>query len=77
MTSLQESNQSGSFKPPLQPKVAIAQIPTRQSSRSLWADAIYRLLHNRAAILGAIIILLNVVIAIVAPSIAPRACRPC
>jgi oligopeptide transport system permease protein len=73
MTSLQESNHPAAPIPPLPAKVTIAQLPNRPASRSLWGDALYRLLHNRAAIVGMIIIVLNVLIAIFAPSIAPQA----
>ena len=41
-------------------------------SRSLWADALFRLRRNRAAILGAIILLLTVITAVFAPAFAPR-----
>ncbi len=41
-------------------------------NRSLWLDALVRLRRNRAAILGALILLLTVVIAIFAPVVAPR-----
>jgi len=40
--------------------------------RSLWADAFARLLRNRAAVAGLIIIILNLLVATFAPLIAPR-----
>ncbi len=41
-------------------------------SRSLWGDAWARLLRNRAAVLGALVIILFMLIAIFAPLIAPH-----
>jgi oligopeptide transport system permease protein len=41
-------------------------------SRSLWLDALFRLLRNRAAVVGAITIVLIVLVAIFAPAFAPR-----
>jgi len=48
------------------PKVAV-------KGESLWADAWKRLKRNRAAVLGLVIILLNIGAAVFAPVIAPRA----
>jgi oligopeptide transport system permease protein len=48
------------------------QLKSRPKSRSLWADAFSRLVRNRAAVLGAVIILLVVVIALFAPNFAPK-----
>ncbi|HET7700013.1 MAG TPA: ABC transporter permease [Candidatus Limnocylindria bacterium] len=42
-----------------------------RKQRSLWRDALYRLLRNRAAILGLAVIVLAAIIAILAPFIAP------
>lgn len=41
-------------------------------SRSLWADAWSRLIRNRAAVLGMIIIVLFIVVAVFAPLLAPH-----
>ncbi|MDX1991059.1 MAG: ABC transporter permease [bacterium] len=41
--------------------------------RSLWADAMRRLLRNRLAMLGLVIILINIALAVLAPVIAPYA----
>jgi oligopeptide transport system permease protein len=41
--------------------------------RSLTADAFRRLIRNRAAMVGAIIVILNILVAIFAPYIAPKA----
>ncbi|MEP6989057.1 MAG: ABC transporter permease [Chloroflexota bacterium] len=73
MASLQKSGRPTAPNTPLQPKMAVAQLQNHQPSRSLWGDAVYRLVRNRAAMLGAIIILLNVLMAIFAPMIAPQA----
>ncbi|GAB4561672.1 MAG: ABC transporter permease subunit [Anaerolineae bacterium] len=43
-----------------------------QKGQSLWADAFTRLLHNRAAIVGGVIIIILVLTAIFAPYIAPK-----
>ncbi len=45
---------------------------TERPSRSLWYDAWVRLLHNKAAVGGAIVILLLIGVAIFAPQIAPH-----
>jgi oligopeptide transport system permease protein len=42
-----------------------------RKQRSLWGDALYRLLRNRAALVGLVVIALAAVIAIFAPVIAP------
>jgi len=44
----------------------------QRKETSLWADAYRRLIHNRAAVLGGIIIIILVLLAIFAPLIAPR-----
>ncbi|HEX2620627.1 MAG TPA: ABC transporter permease [Phototrophicaceae bacterium] len=74
MTILEESGNPAAPNPAVQPaQSAIVQLQTRKPARSLWGDAFYRLLHNRAAILGAVIIVLNIIIAIFAPTFAPKA----
>jgi oligopeptide transport system permease protein len=47
-------------------------VPRRRSSGSLWADAFYRLVRNRASVLGGTIIIILVLLAIFAPAIYPR-----
>jgi len=42
-----------------------------RKQRSLWGDAVYRLLRNRAALIGLVVIALAALIAIFAPLIAP------
>ena len=44
---------------------------TRIRGRSLTSDAFRRLCRNRAAIIGAVIVIINILIALFAPSIAP------
>ncbi|MGA9351889.1 MAG: ABC transporter permease, partial [Anaerolineae bacterium] len=58
-----------------EPLKGIAQIQqsTKTRGRSLTSDAFYRLSRNRAAMVGAIIVILNILAALFAPSIAPRA----
>jgi oligopeptide transport system permease protein len=56
---------------------AIGQTPERvkikeRKQASLWADALYRLLRNRAAVMGGLIAISLVLVAIFAPWIAPR-----
>jgi oligopeptide transport system permease protein len=53
--------------------VALTQPSIRVKGRSLTADAFYRLSRNRAAIIGAIIIILNLLAALLAPLIVPKA----
>jgi oligopeptide transport system permease protein len=50
----------------------ITQLAKTISSRSLWGDAFYRLIRNRAAIIGTLIIFLLLVVAIFAPVFAPK-----
>jgi oligopeptide transport system permease protein len=45
----------------------------RVKGRSLTADAFHRLSRNRAAMIGTIIIILNILVALFAPRIAPKA----
>jgi oligopeptide transport system permease protein len=50
----------------------ITQLAKTVPSRSLWGDAFYRLIRNRAAIIGTLIIFLLLVVAIFAPVFAPK-----
>ncbi len=50
----------------------IAKLKTPHKGTSLWADAWRRLRRNRLAIIGAIIILINILMAIFAPQLAPK-----
>ena len=50
----------------------IAQLDERLRGESLWMSAWKRLIRNRLAIIGLVIIALNIVIALFAPQIAPR-----
>jgi oligopeptide transport system permease protein len=47
-------------------------VPKRRSSGSLWSDAFYRLIRNRAAVMGGTIIIVLILLAIFAPVIYPR-----
>lgn len=47
-------------------------VPRRRSTGSLWADAFYRLVRNRAAVLGGMIVIVLVLMAIFAPVLAPQ-----
>jgi oligopeptide transport system permease protein len=51
---------------------SVVNLRTIEKSRSPWMDAFRRLIRNRAAVMGAFIILLNVVVAIGAKYIAPH-----
>lgn len=53
------------------PGSQVANLREKPKGESLWADAFRRLLRNKAAVLGGIVIILNVLIAIFASSIAP------
>jgi oligopeptide transport system permease protein len=53
--------------------IAQTQQLVRVKGRSLTVDAFYRLSRNRAATIGAIIIILNILAAVFAPLIAPKA----
>jgi oligopeptide transport system permease protein len=55
--------------PPAQPM--LQELQRAGVSRSLWGDALHRLLQNRLAVLGAIIITLMALAAIFAPIVAP------
>ena len=50
----------------------IAQINKQIKGESLWVDSWRRLKRNRAALLGGVIIILNILVAIFAPMIAPK-----
>jgi len=50
----------------------IIQLRDTDQGRSLTADALHRLVRNRAAVIGAIIIVINVCVAILAPFFAPK-----
>jgi oligopeptide transport system permease protein len=52
--------------------VAVATLKERPKGESLWGDAWRRLRRNKAALLGAVIILLNILMAVFAPMIAPK-----
>jgi oligopeptide transport system permease protein len=51
---------------------ATVPVPRRRSSGSLWVDAFYRLLRNRASVLGGTIVILLIAMAIFAPVIFPK-----
>ena len=56
-----------------QPAVTgIVDLHERVDSRSLMADALLRLMRNRAAVVGAIVIAANILMAVFAPVIAPK-----
>ena len=70
MSAVEDQTNSGSV-------TTLRSMPVTQSwehraSRSLWLDALFRLGRNRAAVIGAIIIVLMVLIAIFAPVFAPK-----
>ena len=48
-------------------KRGIASVGHPAESKSLWADALSRLVRNRAAVAGAVILLLLVIMAVLAP----------
>ena len=54
------------------PESPVVRLRKPSESRSLWLDALFRLRRNRAAILGAIILIATLVIAIFAPVFAPK-----
>jgi oligopeptide transport system permease protein len=47
-------------------------VPRRRSTGSLWTDAFYRLIRNRASMLGGTIIIILVLLAIFSPAIFPK-----
>lgn len=49
------------------------QQPTPIRSRSLTSDALHRLSRNRAAVIGAAIVTVNILVALLAPVVAPKA----
>ncbi len=53
-------------------KVGAGGQPLTRKRESLWADAGRRLLRNRAAVMGAVIVILLILAAVFAPLIAPR-----
>lgn len=53
-----------------QSNVASLQTPSEAGSRGYWADAWVRLIRNRMAVLGLIIIVINVILAVFAPLVA-------
>ncbi len=55
------------------PGIAQTEQLIKVKGRSLTTDAFYRLTRNRAAIIGAIIIILSILVALFAPLIAPKA----
>jgi ABC-type dipeptide/oligopeptide/nickel transport system permease subunit len=50
---------------------SVVQLKTVEVSRNPWLDAWRRLRRNRAAMLGLLVILLNILVALFAPMIAP------
>jgi oligopeptide transport system permease protein len=50
----------------------VARVEAQTKSRSLWMDALFRLQRNRAAVLGAVIIVFMITVAIFAPAFAPK-----
>jgi oligopeptide transport system permease protein len=56
----------------VQRATGIAQLPKAAPSRSLWGDAFYRLIRNRGAIIGALIIFVLLIVAVFAPAVAPK-----
>lgn len=55
--------------------VAVLNEETKEQSRGFWIDAWRRLRRNRVAVIGAVIIVLNIVIAILADVVAPYSYR--
>jgi len=53
-------------------KVGAGGQPLTRKRESLWADAWRRLLRNKAAVMGGVIVILLILIALLAPFIAPR-----
>lgn len=51
---------------------SVTRLHNSDQGRSLTADALHRLVRNRAAVLGLIIIIVNVIVAIFAPVFAPK-----
>ncbi|MCX7683538.1 MAG: ABC transporter permease [Anaerolineae bacterium] len=52
-------------------EIASAELPARRKTASLWADALYRLTRNRAAVIGGILVILLTLTALFAAQIAP------
>jgi oligopeptide transport system permease protein len=72
MNSSQNEMATTSVKPERLPGIAEIHQPAAMHSRSLTSDAFRRLSRNRAAIIGAVIIILNILLALFAPIIAPK-----
>ncbi|MFO7635456.1 MAG: ABC transporter permease [Caldilinea sp.] len=68
-TAAQTPSQSG--KPSAIAPVNVTRALARPS-RSLWRDAWARLLHNKAAVVGAIVIIMFMLVAVFAPVLAPH-----
>lgn len=71
MTVIDEINASDASRAQ-PPSASVLKLNAPPPSRGLWADAFFRLLRNRAAVLGASIIILTVLVAVFAPVIAPK-----
>jgi oligopeptide transport system permease protein len=72
MISSQDETATASVKPERRAGVARISSPGTLRSRSLTSDALRRLSRNRAAIIGAVIVILNILVALLAPMLAPR-----
>jgi oligopeptide transport system permease protein len=68
MAAIEEGNQ----KKLIVRKTDVPQLREHHKSRSLWADAFFRLIRNRLAMAGTITILLITFIAVFAPVFAPK-----
>ena len=51
-------------------EVALLDEPTSSGSKGYWADAWYRLSRNRLAVVGLVLIIINMLLAIFAPLVA-------
>jgi oligopeptide transport system permease protein len=58
--------------PSITPAIAQLEAIPQKRPRSPFADTLYRLSRNRAAVIGGVIVALNILIAIFAPQIAPQ-----
>jgi len=70
MTTSAQTHTQSSKSAPAAPNDLSAAL--QRPSRSLWRDAWSRLLHNKAAVLGALVILFFMFVAIFAPVLAPH-----
>ncbi len=52
-------------------EIASAEVPARRKTASLWADALYRLARNKAAVIGGILVILLTLTALFAAQLAP------